>query len=63
MIIELKWDKEVNAAIDQIREKNYPNVLKEYGSGFLMVGITYNSRTNVHECVIEKSIDLKGGVT
>ena len=30
MIIELKWDQKVKTAIDQIKEKNYPQGLKKY---------------------------------
>lgn len=54
MLIEIKWDEPVDAAIAQIKDRNYPRVLEELGTGYLIVGITYNSRTKEHACFIEK---------
>ena len=54
MLIEIKWDEPVDAAIAQIKDRNYPRVLEESGTGYLIVGITYNSRTKEHACFIEK---------
>ena len=31
MVVELKWNKSPEGAIRQIREKNYPAVIKDYG--------------------------------
>ncbi len=54
MIIELKWDKAVDTAIDQIKKNNYPQLLKDYSAEVVMVGITYDSKSKLHSCVIEK---------
>ena len=54
MIVELKWDKSVRGAIEQIRQKEYFESLKEYQGNMLLVGINYNIRTKDHECVIEE---------
>lgn len=54
MLIEIKWDESVDVAIAQIKDRNYPRVLEESGTGYLIVGITYNSRTKEHACFIEK---------
>ena len=55
LLIELKWDKSAESAIEQIRMKNYPAVLKDYGEGIIiLVGINYNSKTKEHSCVIEE---------
>ena len=54
MIVELKWDKSVRGAIEQIRQKEYFESLKEYQGTMLMVGSNYNIRTKDHECVIEE---------
>jgi hypothetical protein len=54
MIIELKWNKDAESAINQIKERNYPHTLKDYQGNLLMVGINYNSKTKVHECLIER---------
>ena len=45
MLIELKWNKKVNRAIDQIKKRNYPQILEGYGSNILLVGISYNEKT------------------
>lgn len=54
MLIELKWDKTDGGAIKQIKEKEYPSVLADYGGDILLVGINYNSTTDEHSCVIER---------
>ena len=53
VVIELKWDKSAGGAIEQIKEKQYGDVLKEYQGKLLLVGINYNKMTKKHECVIE----------
>ena len=53
VVIELKWDKSAGGAIEQIKEKQYGNALKEYQGNLLLVGINYNKMTKKHECVIE----------
>lgn len=54
MIVELKWDKTVEGAIGQIREKRYDGALREYGGEVLLVGINYDKGSKRHECVIER---------
>ena len=39
IIIELKWDKGADAALAQIKEKQYGNALKDYHGNLLLVGI------------------------
>ena len=53
IVIELKWDKSAVGAIEQIKEKQYRNALKDYQGNLLLVGINYNKKTKKHECVIE----------
>ena len=53
VVIELKWDKSAGGAIEQIKEKQYGDALKEYQGKLLLVGINYNKMTKKHECVIE----------
>ena len=52
-MIELKWDKSAVGAIEQIKEKQYGNALKDYQGNLLLAGINYNKKTKKHECVIE----------
>ncbi len=54
MIIELKWDKDADTAIKQIKEKRYTGNLKGYGKKILLVGVSYDKESKKHECVIEK---------
>lgn len=52
--IELKWNQSSEGAIRQIREKDYPAVLQEYGGEVVMVGINYDAGRKEHSCVIER---------
>ena len=54
LLIELKWNKNAETAITQIKEKKYPESIEEYTGDILLVGISYDKKTKVHECVIEK---------
>jgi len=54
MIIELKWDKDADTAIKQIKEKRYTGALSGYSKEILLVGVNYDKETKKHECVIEK---------
>lgn len=53
IVVELKYDKDAKSAIDQIHEKNYPQVLKEFGGEIVLVGINYDKKTKKHTCRIE----------
>jgi len=54
IIVELKWNKDADTAIKQIKEKRYPAVLENYLDNLFLVGVNYDKSTKVHECVIEK---------
>ncbi len=58
LVIELKWNQSAKGAIAQIREKRYPDALKEYGGEILLVGIGYDKNAGEgkrkHTCRIEK---------
>ena len=54
MIVELKWNKRVEGAIEQIKKKQYPKVFEGYWSDILLVGLSYDEKTKKHECMIEK---------
>ncbi len=60
MIIELKYDKDADTAIRQIKEKRYAGVLDDYAGNLLLVGINYDrdakgEGAKRHSCVIEKA--------
>ena len=56
MVVELKWNKTSGGAIRQIKDKGYPEVLKDYGGEILLIGINYDERTKIHTCEIEKGL-------
>ena len=54
LLVELKWNKSTDTAMEQIRDKKYPDSILEYTGDLLLVGINYNKKTKEHECRIEK---------
>lgn len=54
MLIELKWNQEVETAISQIKEKEYYFGLDKYLDNLLLIGITYEKDSKKHVCKIEK---------
>ncbi len=54
LIVELKWDETAEGAIAQVKERNYPDALKNVHDTVLLVGINYNRKTKRHQCLIEK---------
>jgi hypothetical protein len=53
VIVELKWNKKVDAAIDQIKQRNYPEAVSRFTDNILLVGISYDEKTKKHNCHIE----------
>ena len=53
IVIELKVGKDADAAIDQIKRREYPAKLQEYVDRLLLVGISYNRENKQHDCRIE----------
>lgn len=58
MLIELKWNKDVDTAITQIRNNKYPAIFNNYRSKIILVAVNYDSKSKKHECQIEM-MDLK----
>ncbi len=56
MIIELKWKKNAEGAIAQIKERNYVKALEDYAGNILLVAINYDPQSKRHTCIIEKVI-------
>jgi hypothetical protein len=54
LIVELKWNKNVQTAINQVKEKKYPSAILKYTGEILLVGINYDKKTKEHQCLIEK---------
>lgn len=53
LLVELKWNQNANTALQQIKEKQYPQSLLSYTENLLLVGINYDKKTKKHQCVIE----------
>ena len=58
LLVELKWNKNVETAMDQIKKRKYPESLEQYTGDILLVGINYDKKEKVHQCVIEKWLPL-----
>jgi hypothetical protein len=57
MIVELKWNKKAETAINQIKENKYIKSLDGYKGEVLLVGISYEkdgTEAKKHRCVIER---------
>lgn len=54
MIVELKWNQDAEGAIAQIKDRNYPKILTNYGGKIVLVGVNYDEDTKNHSCVIEE---------
>ena len=45
LVVELKWNKSSEGAVEQIRENNYPAVLKDYCGEIVIARINYDEKT------------------
>jgi hypothetical protein len=61
LIIELKYEKDVDSAVTQIKQKKYPERLEHYKGNILLVGINYEKSAGSdsidfkhHTCKIER---------
>lgn len=55
LLVELKWDRSPEAAIAQVRDRDYPAVLRGFGGPILLVGVTYDRKSKRHVCCIEEA--------
>ena len=56
LLVELKWNKSAETAINQIKEKKYADSLADYAGKILLVGINYDKKTKEHSCKIEAMV-------
>lgn len=57
IILELKYDLDADAAIDQILRRQYPAKVLDYSDNLLLVGINYDKKDKTHRCKIMKYPD------
>jgi len=56
-IVELKWNRSAQTAINQIKQRKYIECLKDYSGEILLVGINYDKEgIKKHSCIIGKVI-------
>ena len=53
LVVELKWDRPADAALAQIRRRDYPQALAALSGECVLVGVTYDADTKEHTCQIE----------
>ena len=53
LVVELKWDKSAQGALEQIKNKQYCQSLQDYQGKIILVGINYDKKTKKHCCKIE----------
>lgn len=56
LLVELKYDHTAESAIDQIRTRKYTGKLMDYSGTVLLVGISYDRKTRLHQCRIEDAV-------
>lgn len=54
IVLELKYDKDADSAIEQIKHKQYPAKVAQHADNLLLVGINYDKEKKTHTCVIER---------
>lgn len=54
LVVELKWNKDSTTALQQIKNKRYPESILNYTGEILLVGINYDKTSKEHQCRIEK---------
>ena len=55
IVVELKFNQDADAAINQIKRKQYPAKVAQHADRLLLVGINYNRETKTHTCQIEQN--------
>lgn len=58
LVVELKYDKSADTAIQQIKDRHYTQALESYVGEILLVGVNYDrdNENKPHSCVIERVV-------
>ncbi|MBO4906681.1 MAG: AAA family ATPase [Bacteroidaceae bacterium] len=57
IILELKFNKDADSAIEQIHRRQYPAKVADYAGRLMLVGINYDRASKTHTCKIERDIN------
>ena len=61
IVLELKYNRDADSAIDQILRRQYPAKVAQYTGDLLLVGINYDRERKTHECQIQRW-EMEGSV-
>ena len=53
LVVELKWNRSAEGAIEQIKKKDYSAWIQGYTGDILLVGLSYDPKNKKHSCIIE----------
>lgn len=56
IVLELKYNKDADSAIEQILRKQYPEKIAQHPAPLLLVGINCDKKTKTHQCKIIKTL-------
>lgn len=58
LVVELKYDKSADTAIQQMKDRHYTKALEGYVGEILLGGISYdkNKENKTHSCLIERLV-------
>ncbi|MBQ8037571.1 MAG: PD-(D/E)XK nuclease domain-containing protein, partial [Proteobacteria bacterium] len=56
MIVELKRNQSTGAALSQLEQKQYFNVMDKYQGELLLVAVNYDEKSNEHTCEIKRFV-------
>lgn len=56
IVLELKYNRDADSAIEQILRKQYPAKVAQYAGNLLLVGINYDKANKSHSCTIQSMI-------
>ena len=54
LLVELKWNKKTETALQQIKDKKYVQTVSDYTGKILLVAIAYDKKSKEHDCIIEE---------
>ena len=54
IVLELKYNRNANSAIDQILRRQYPAKVAQHTGDLLLVGVNYDREKKTHECQIQR---------
>lgn len=54
IVLELKYNRNADSAIEQIKRQKYASALSHYVGEVVLVGVNYDKKTKKHECRIER---------